>query len=802
MNTELLAPVGSFDALKAAVQNGANAVYLGGKEFSARASANNFDREELKEAVNYAHIRNVKVFVTANTLIKQNEIDDFLNYIKYLYDIDVDAVILQDIGMAKLIKNVLPDFELHASTQMVAHSLEDTLYLQNLGFDRVVLARELNIDEIEYICKNTNVDIEIFVHGALCVCYSGQCLMSSMIGNRSGNRGRCAQPCRQKYELIDINSGQVINTEGDYLLSPRDLNTIEEIDRVIEAGVHSLKVEGRMKRPEYVATVISSYRETIDKYVNEKKVNVSNETINNLYTIFNRKFTKGYLLGEVGEDVMNRNRPNNVGLYIGKVIDYNRKSKRLKIKLENTLKKGDGINLGGGTIGRIIKQNNVISDRGETGELIELDFVGEAKKGQIVYKTSDSDLLNTIRKSFEEDIENIKVPIDAIVKLKLGEQPKLVLKDGYKNEITVTNDKLVEKAMKVPLGEDKIISQIKKLGNTAYVLRNIEVDIDEDISLPISILNQLRRDAIDKLNNERSIIKNRKFKGNVVEYTPKIVKEEKDIKLRVKVKNIEQLKAVLNYNIDAVYYEDINTLEEAISICSNNIKLIYSPPRILRNKDYSILNKLSEIKNMSIQAGNLGCVNLYKGKDLYIDSYLNSFNSETIDHYKSEGANTICISQELNLTEIKDMLIHTDSEIESIVYGYTPLMISEYCPMGVLVRNCKKDKRSSVCNKSLYALKDSKEGIYRLGQDIFCRTSIYNPKPLCVLEDLRELKSSNINIFRLDFTFETKEKIDVVVEAFIECIENDFNMGSKSKKLYKEFEKVGMTCGHYYKGVE
>ncbi|EPZ60894.1 peptidase U32 family protein [[Clostridium] sordellii ATCC 9714] len=313
--------------------------------------------------------------------------------------------------MAKLIKSMLPDFELHASTQMVAHSLEDTLYLQGIGFDRVVLARELNIDEIEHICKNSDVDIEIFVHGALCVCYSGQCLMSSMLGNRSGNRGRCAQPCRQKYELIDINSGEVINTDGEYLLSPRDLNTIEEIDRIIDAGVHSLKIEGRMKRPEYVGTVIKSYRETINKYVDENKVVVSNDTINDLYTIFNRKFTKGYLLGEVGESIMNSNRPNNVGLYIGKVVDYNRKAKRLKIMLENTLKKGDGINLGGGTIGRIIKSNNQISDRGEKGELIELDFIGEAKKGQIVYKTSDSDLLNTVKKTFEEDIENIKIPI-------------------------------------------------------------------------------------------------------------------------------------------------------------------------------------------------------------------------------------------------------------------------------------------------------------------------------------------------------------------------------------------------------
>lgn len=799
MNTELLAPVGSFDALKAAVQNGANAVYLGGKEFSARASANNFDREELKEAVKYAHIRNVKVFVTANTLIKQYEIDDFLNYIKYLYDIDVDAVILQDIGMAKLIKSLLPDFELHASTQMVAHSLEDTLYLQNIGFDRVVLARELNIDEIEHICKNTDVDIEIFVHGALCVCYSGQCLMSSMIGNRSGNRGRCAQPCRQKYELIDINSGKVIDTEGDYLLSPRDLNTIEEIDIVIEAGVHSLKIEGRMKRPEYVATVISSYRKTIDAYLEKNQVNVSNETMNNLYTIFNRKFTKGYLLGEVGEDVMNSNRPNNVGLYIGKVIDYNKKAKRLKIKLENTLKKGDGINLGGGTIGRIIKQNNIISDIGEAGELIELDFIGEAKKGQIVYKTSDSDLLNTIKKSFEEDVENIKIPIDATIELKLGQPPKLRLKDGYENDITVTNEKLVEKAMKVALGEGKIVSQIKKLGNTAYVLRNIEVDIDEDISLPISILNQLRRDAIDKLSNERVVIKNRNFKDSFIKYSPKVIKEDKDIKLRVKVKNIEQLKTVLLYDIDAVYYEDINTLKEAKEACYNNIKLIYSPPRILRNKDYAILNKVEKVP---VQAGNLGCVNLYKGKDIYIDSYLNSFNSETINHYKSEGANTICLSQELNLTEIKDMLKYTDIEIESIVYGYTPLMISEYCPMGVLVRNCKKDKRSSICNKSLYALKDAKDGTYRLSQDIFCRTTIYNSKPLCVLEDLSELNKAGINVFRIDLTFESNEEIKSIIEAFEECIENDFNIGIKSKKLYKELENTGLTSGHYYKGVE
>ena len=221
-DVELLAPVGSFESLKAAVQNGAHAVYLGGKDFSARASANNFDRDELKEAVKYAHIRGVRVFVTTNTLIKQSELEDFIEYVKFLYDIDIDALILQDIGAAMTIKKLLPDFELHASTQMVAHSLEDVKYLESLGFDRVVLARELNVDEIKHICDNTNVDIEVFVHGALCVCYSGQCLMSSMIGNRSGNRGRCAQPCRQKYKMIDIYTGEEVSSDGDYLLSTRD----------------------------------------------------------------------------------------------------------------------------------------------------------------------------------------------------------------------------------------------------------------------------------------------------------------------------------------------------------------------------------------------------------------------------------------------------------------------------------------------------------------------------------------------------------------------------------------------------
>ena len=801
-DVELLAPVGSFEALKAAVQNGANAVYLGGKDFGARASANNFDRDELKEAVKYAHIRGVQVFVTTNTLRKENEIEDFLEYAKFLYDIDVDAIILQDIGMARLIKRELPDFELHASTQMVAHSLEDVKYLESVGFDRVVLAREVTVEEIKYICDNCKADIEVFVHGALCVCYSGQCLMSSMIGNRSGNRGRCAQPCRQRYELIDVYTGEVVNSNGDYLLSPRDLNAIEEIDKVIDAGVHSLKIEGRMKRPEYVATVIDGYRKTIDEYLATNKLNVSDETINDLYTIFNRKFTKGLLLGDVGKDMMNSQLPNNQGLYVGTVVDYNKKAKRLKIKLANTLKKGDGINLGGGTIGRIIKNGN-IETIGYKGETIELDFVGEARKGQIVFKTSDSELMDRVQATFTQDKEFVKNIIDAKITIKLGQKPILTLIDRNKNQATIEGDKIVEEAMKVALSKEKVETQLRKLGNTPYELDLLEIELDDNVSLPISLLNQMRRDCIELLNKERISIKNRKYKNKTIKYKPVQYNRNKQQEIPVKVKNLEQLESALECGVDRIYYEDTNTIDKAMSLAMKyNKKVIYSAPRIIRNKEYNHLAKANNAGVESVQVGNYGSIDYFKDKKLNIDYYLNAFNSETINYYKEIGADTLCISQELNINEIKETIKYTDINIESVVYGYTPLMITEYCPMGVIVRDCKKDKRVAKCKESIYALRNSKGDEFRVSQDIFCRSTIYNSNVTCMLDNLYELHEIGINVLRLDFTLEDKETVKEVIEAYQEVLSNDYKLGTKATKLYNKLDEKGTTAGHYYKGVE
>lgn len=802
---ELLAPVGSFDALKAAVQNGANAVYLGGKDFSARASANNFDREELIEAVKYAHIRDVRVFVTTNTLIKQDEIEDFVEYAKFLYDIDVDALIMQDIGVAMLIHDLLPDFELHASTQMVAHSLEDVQYLESIGFKRVVLARELTVDEIKYICDNTNVDIEIFVHGALCVCYSGGCLMSSMIGNRSGNRGRCAQPCRQKYTMIDISTGEEIHSNGEYLLSTKDLNTIEDVDKIIETGVLSLKIEGRMKKPEYVATVINSYRNAIDEYQATKKVNISTETMEDLYTIFNRKFTKGLILGEVGEDVMNSNVPNNQGLYVGKVVDYNKKAKRLKIKLEGTLKKGDGINLGGGTIGRIIKGKE-IAQIGYKGETIELDFIGEARKNQPVFKTSDTNLIDKAQKTYTQDKEFAKSLIDAEITIKLGEYPELKLIDKNNNSVTVKGDKLVEKALKVALGEEKIETQIKKLGNTPYELDDLKINLDEGVSMPISLINQMRREAIELLDEARIPVKGRAYKDSKIKYSPK--KYAKDTnsnsKIRVKINNIEALKSIINLDIDMIYYEDVATLEQAMAMATaNNKKLIYSAPRIVRNKEYKRLEKSNEYCKENVQISALGQVKYYKENSenvsFDVDYYLNPFNSETINHYKKEGATTVCISQELNIHEIKETTKYTDMEIETVAYGYIPMMLSEYCPMGVVARSCKKDKRCATCKESKYVLRDFKGEEYRISQDLFCRSTIYNSIANCLINNLDELLDAGINVFRLDFTHESPELISKITKAFINTVNNDLYVDVDDQEI---FDNMETTLGHLYKGVE
>lgn len=815
-NLELLAPVGSFESLKAAVQNGANAVYLGGKEFSARASANNFDREELVEAIKYAHIRACKVFVTVNTLIKQDEVKEFLEYIKFLYEIQVDALIIQDIGMARLIKIEIPDFELHASTQMSAHSLDDVKYLEKIGFKRVVLARELNIEEIKYITDNCKADIEVFVHGALCVCYSGQCLMSSVLGTRSGNRGRCAQPCRQKYRLYNIDEDRYLETNGEYLLSPRDLNTVENIGKIIDSNVLSLKIEGRMKRPEYVATVVSSYREAISNYIKNKKENINDQIIEELYTIFNRKFTKGYILGEVGSEVMNSNKPNNRGLYIGKVISYNPKSKRLKIKLEKTLKKGDCLNIGGGTVGRIIKGKE-ISDYAKAGEVVELDYVYKLASGTEIFKTSDGMLIDRVRKSYEEDKEYMKIPIKAKLEVSLGKTIRLTLEDFDGNKVTVNGEKEVEKAIKVALCSEKAEKQISKTGDTPYILSEFESSIENGVSIAISELNNVRRRAIEELSEKRVITDRSEANIDIekIYATKQVFDENSDsLKVNISCKNIDQLKSSVKKDIDTIYYKDVYTLNEAIEIAKENSKKIaYYMPRIIRsaeNNIYSALEKIekSNIKYLdSFRVSNYGEIERikekYPDKKIKVSSWMNVINDESIKYYNSINADTVCLSQEVSLMQIRNISedLKKKSNLEYLVYGHTEMMISEYCPMGVLTKDCKKNKRDAMCSKSIYALESSDGEIFRLSQDENCRTTIYSDDTVCLLEEIEELYEEGIKNIELAFYFEDAEETSKVIEKFVEYTDR---CNGKFDSYYDEIDidSKRFSKGHLYKEID
>lgn len=776
---ELLSPAGSMESLKAGIQNGADAIYLGGSSFGARAAATNFDNDELIEAVKYAKLRNVNIFVTVNTSIKETEIEDLISYTDFLYKIGVDAIILSDIGIAEVLRKRYPNMELHASTQISAHSLNDVLELKQVGFDRVVIARELGIEEIKEICDNVDIDIEVFIHGAICVSYSGQCLMSSMLGDRSGNRGRCAQPCRQSYKLINKTTGKIINVNGNYLLSPKDLCSIENIEKILDTGVKSLKIEGRMKRPEYVAVVTSRYRKAIDNYINNKITTDKKTLKEDLEAIFNRKFTSGYLMSKNGSDIINLDKPNNVGVKVGEVLSFNPKKNKLKIKLSGKLSKGDGINLGGGNIGRIIKDGEIF-DCGVAGDIVEIDFIKNIKPKTPVYKTSDKQLVDNANKSFKEGIENKKINLKCEIFIKVGYKIKFNLEN-----IEIFSDEIIEKANNKEAEIDKIIEKLSKTGGTAYNFVFNNIFVDKNAFIPVSVLNNLRRKAIEKYEEYRLDFSAKRIIYPYEDYS--YLKGEKVFngKITLKVHNNSQLDTILeNPNISEfvkeIYTEDFTLLEKYYSKFKTlGINIIYSALGVIRNEEYYVLEKyLSKINSdifNKVQISTWGSKNFFKSKfgtkKFNIDTYFNIYNSYSLKFFENYfDAEDITISQEINKFEIKNLLDKSKerkSNVDMIIYGHTRSMLTEYCAMGVLTKDCHKDRRCSECARSDYILKDNENREFRLFQDIFCRTEIRNHLTLDLRENIKEIFELGIDRVRLDFTYENS---DMVYSILKECI--------------------------------
>lgn len=651
---ELLAPAGDFSCLKAAIEAGCDAVYIGGKLFGARAFSSNFTDDEIIKAINYAHLFGVKVYVTTNTLIYDKEVERFLEYILFLHKNNVDAVIIQDLGMLDLVRQTFPNLEVHASTQMHIHNLDGASFMEKLGVKRVVLARETSISKIKEIKEKTNIDIEIFIHGALCVSYSGQCLMSSLIGNRSGNRGTCAGSCRQSYSIVDENNNIILNNK--YPLSMKDLCSLENLKTLLDIGVTSLKIEGRMKSSSYVYTVVKLYRLAIDSYYKNNNIYIDEKELYNLKKIFNREFTKGFLFDKENNKVINMKRPNHQGVEIGKVINY--KNNVATIKLNDEININDGLRIvGKKDIG--VNVNNFY---------INSKLVKTAKKGDIITikvndkVEKDDKVLLTLDSKLNEEINNIissnqrKVLVKAKFIAKEDKQITFELID-FINKVVVISENKVTKALNKPITKEEIKEKLNKIKDTVYKYESLDIEIDDNIFIPLNIINDLKRKAFEELNNKRLYkipYKRCEYKRNVKSY-PK----EKLLNILIfKDEDIDSLKKKYDY----IY-------------SSNNIdNTILLLPRVI--------DKYKENYNKNVLVGDIGYFN--KHKVCITDTSFNVVNSYTVAFLHSLGAKRVTLSYELTKKQI-EILINAYEErykahpnLELVVEGYEEVMISKF----------------------------------------------------------------------------------------------------------------------------
>lgn len=792
---ELLAPSGSMESLYAAVQAGADAVYLGGNKFSARAYASNFDNEGMIKAVKYCHLYNVKIYVTINTIMKENELEEALKYAKFLYEIGVDALIIQDIGLASLINKHLPDFELHASTQMTVHNGEGALFLKSIGFKRIVLSRELSVKEIKHISQDLGVETEIFIHGALCVCYSGQCLMSSMIGGRSGNRGRCAQPCRLPYNIINRNNGE---EKKGYLLSPKDICTIENVKDIVESGTSSLKIEGRMKRPEYVAGVVSEYRRAIDRILNTDREEKKNNEIDiqkskkTLLQLFNREgFSKAYLYGNVGKDMMAYSFPKNTGVELGRI------ESDMTVLLSESIAVKDGVRNGEGgfTVSKIIKEGKEVTEA-LAGERVKL-MPSKYKKGDLLYKTSDLNMLKDLELIYKSPYER-KLDLKLEVKFKV-EEP-LVLTTYYNGVSFDVDGERVQSALKRPLSREKICENLGKAGDTVFKFKDIEFKVFEEGFLPISTINEARRELINRvqeyiLTESTARVKN-EAPVRIIDKIERSYNNEKNKSIALPNKMIvvsteEQLKAVLESSFK---YVCINPFED-IKLDSldglENIKLLIKVPNIIREEFNFIVEFLEENLNKieGIITSNLGIISKFSGRTNIIGDYkLNIFNSETLGFF-NKFASESCLSVELNRGEIRELIKNSKLPAQLLVYGKTELMVSEYCAIGsTFGEKCSSKNCNKACKNGNYLLVDRKGEEFLLKTDRFCRSYIYNSVPTNLIDNIDELRKIGLQSFRIDFIDESYEQTKDILSSF-------------EKEQWKG-DFSGYTRGHYKRGVE
>lgn len=714
-NLELLAPAKDLETLKVAFEAGADAVYIGGKNFGARYFATNFSNEDLIEAINFAHLRSKKVYVTVNTIVYSSEFTILKDYIKFLYEINVDAIIVQDMGIVQYVRTNYPDFEIHASTQMNINSLEGINILKKLGIKRVVLARETNLNLIRELCKSS-IEIETFIHGALCFSASGNCLMSYSIGKRSGNRGKCAQPCRKNYTLFENN---LCIAKNSALMSMNDLCTIDNISELIDAGITSFKIEGRMKSVEYVYTVVKNYRKAIDKYLNKESFD-TNFAKHQMAMVFSRGFTNGYILSDDNSLLTNTISVNHQGVLIGKVIKVLPKS--VEIKLLDNLQVGDAIRIKTnediGFVIQIMFKNGNKTDFAYKGDIVKIPLSGKNNYLQKdVLLTKSRSIQNELKSYLKE--EHVKLPISAHFILKLNDKASLTLNDG-KNSVTVFSNPL-ENKINDPKNYEFYKEKLNKISDTPYYFNNIIIENDNLAFISVKEINELRRRAIDLLNQKRL----NSFKRE-----------------RVLFNQYEN-----NYTKQSLSFEAVVHTKEQYDICKEfGIKVIYTDfesdmincDRFVSNNNCGLIHNIGQIKS-----------------GVTISPYFNIVNDYAINLYKDEGINKIYLSYEVSVEEIKYMkLKELNVNIGMPIYGKMDVMVTKHC----MIAKAKgfKNKNCNTCFNNNYHLEDDYYNKFSLltNPNNGCTIRIIDCKTYDIIDEVDELSKLGVNLFLLTFTTE------------------------------------------------
>lgn len=819
---ELLAPAGDWDCVRAAVENGADAIYFGLESgFNARARAKNFSIVDLPELMGLLHLRKVKGYVTLNTLAFTNELADVERLIHAMVAARVDAVLVQDIGVARLAKQICPELPLHASTQMTMTSAECMALAVELDIERVVLARELSLDEIKAIRLACDIPIETFVHGALCVAYSGQCLTSESLGGRSANRGQCAQACRLPYDLI-ADGHEVDLGEQKYLLSPQDLAAYELTPELLEAGVCSLKIEGRLKSPEYVANITRHYRHAIDAAVARRSLQWSEQTKQEMEMSFSRGFSPGWLRGCDHKMLVPAISSAKRGVLAGTVREV--RGNKVVVKLMCSLAAGDGVVFDGDRLlgdeqgGRIFgvhEDGTKINGAADAGSIIALTFgpgmldTEKLTAGQKFWKTDDPRLNQKLRRSYNVSDPVRRVPVDLEIVCRAAEHVSVTAKAANGAQCVVTSEHAIEEARQHPINEVLLREQLGRLGGTVFELRDLTATITGKPMVPFSVLGQLRRAMIDRLEAsqlgvERLVAGQQVLKEMRAACRNTYSDAEPNtgtVALHVLCRTLTQLRAAAEFGVRELYveFQDIREYGEAVaSAHANGAQIYLATPRIQKPGEMGIFRSLAKHNADGMLIRNFSGLRFYHAQKIPIvaDFSMNVANELTAEFLIQSGAQRVTASYDLNREQLLSLVdVIPPQWAEVVIHQHMPMFHMEHCVFcAVLSPGTNKQNCGRPCDTMTVELRDRIGMQHPLTADVGCRNTLWNATPQSSAEIVHALQAKGIGHFRIELLRENDEQTRDTIALYQQLLRHEIDGHDVWRKLQAS-NRVGVTRG-------